>query len=74
MLSDKHSILSDNELIDLIESFESLRGTVQWKEEKDVSHLNKRTKLKHLPSSASLSDYEMLIFDLVRNGENVLYS
>ena len=73
MLSDKHPMLSDNELKDLIEAIESLRSNVQWKEGKDVSHLNKRIKLKHLPSSASLSDYEMLIFDLVRSGENVLY-
>lgn len=74
MLSDKHSMLSNNELKDLLETLEPLRNNVQSKEGKDVSHLNKRIKLEHLPSSASLSDYEMLIFDLVRNGENVLYS
>lgn len=73
MLPDKHPMLSDNELKDLIESLESLRSNIQWKEGKDVSHLSKRINLKHLPSSSSLSDYEMLISNLLRNGENVLY-
>ena len=74
MMSDKHPMLSDNESKDLMESLESLRSEVRWKEGKDVSHLNKRIRLKHLPASASLSDYEILILDLVRNAENVLYS
>ena len=72
-MSEKHPMLSDDELRDLIEAINSLRRKVQWKEGKDVSHLNKRIKLNHLPLTASLSDYEMLIFNLVRNGENVLY-
>lgn len=74
MLPDKHKKLSDNELASLAKSLESLRNYVVWKKGKDIAHLSKRIKLKHLPSGASLSDYEALVFDLVRNGENVLYS
>jgi hypothetical protein len=73
MLSDKHPKFSDIELKALIEAIESLRSKIQWKKGKNVAHLNKRIKLNHLPVSASLSDYEMLISDLARNEENVLY-
>ena len=46
---------------------------MQWKPGKDFIHLDKRRKLKHLPQDASISDYEELIHEIVRNRQNILY-
>ena len=61
------------ELGTLLDALHGIRRNVQWKPEKGVVHLNKRQKMKHLPQSASLLDYEKIISDLVKNGQNIVY-
>lgn len=57
----------------LREAIQKIRKKVQWKPGKDAVHLKKRQALKHLPSSASLSDYEKMVHFIVGAEDNALY-
>ena len=56
----------------LREAIQKIRKKVQWKPGKDAVHLKKRQSLKHLPSSASLSDYEKMVHFIVGAEDNAL--
>jgi hypothetical protein len=66
-------ILSKEEQSELAEALCSIRQNIQWKTGKDIAHLKKRQKMGHLPLSASLSNYEKIISDIVQNDSNILY-
>ncbi len=66
-------VLSLQEMSRLAEALAKIQEQVQWKPGKDFIHLDKRRKLKHLPRDASISDYEALILEIVRNRRNILY-
>jgi hypothetical protein len=66
-------VLSSAEIKRLIDAVNSLRKGVQWKPGKDIVHLNKRRRMGHLDLNATLEDYAKIVFDLVRDGQNVIY-
>lgn len=70
---ERKKILSSAELERLIDAVKGLREKVQWKPGKDIVHLNKRRRMGHLDLNATLTEYVDIIFDLVRNGKNVIY-
>lgn len=72
-LAEHEKVLSDEEQATLVDALRAIRSKVYWKPGKDVVHLQKRQSMKHLSVSASLSDYEQMIFDIVRNGQNIVY-
>lgn len=49
------------------------REKVRWKPGKGAAHLKKRQRMKHLHASSSLSDYEHVILDIVKDSNNCLY-
>lgn len=53
----------------------TVRAGVQWKPGKDAPHLQKRQAMGHLPVSASLTDYNVLIQSVVydANGQVFVY-
>jgi len=69
----RYQILMSEELDTRLDALHCIRRKVQWKPEKGIIHLNKRQKMKHLPPAASLLDYEKMISDLVKNGQNIVY-
>jgi len=69
----KHEILSPEERAKLLDALHGIRKAVQWKPGKDIFHLKKRQKMKHLTLSASLLDYHEVISALVGNGRNIIY-
>lgn len=66
-------ILSSEELASLIHGIYRVREKIHWKTGKDLVHLNKRRRMGHLPPSASMVEYEQLIGELVKNGQNAVY-
>jgi len=73
-LSEHEMVLAEEELVALVQSLRAIRNEVRWKPGKDNSHLAKRQRMKHLSVSSSLADYEQIIYDTVRNGQNIVYS
>lgn len=73
-LSEHEMVLAEEELVALVQSLRAIRNEVRWKPGKDISHLAKRQRMKHLSVSSSLADYEQIIYDTVRNGQNIVYS
>jgi len=69
----KHEILTPEERAKLLDALHDIRKTVQWKPGKDILHLKKRQKMKHLTLSASLSDYHEVISALIENERNIIY-
>ena len=69
----KSEILSPDEKLRMVDAVREIRQRIRWKPGKDITHFEKRRKMKHFPLSASLSDYEKVIHDVVRNGRNILY-
>ena len=65
-------ILSRNDKIRLSEALHKIQKRIRWKPGKDLVHLKKRQKMKHLSISASIQDYEKLILDIVLNDRNVV--
>lgn len=72
-MSKRGEILSLNEQLRLVKALQEIQKSVHWKPGKDLVHLRKRQRMKQLPPSASIIDYEQLIFDIVRNGNNIVY-
>lgn len=66
-------VLSDEERVTLVHALRAIRNKVRWKPGKDIIHLKKRQRMKHLSISAPIADYEQLIYDIVRNGDNIVY-
>ena len=69
----KHEILTPEERAKLLNALHAIRKVVQWKPGKDILHLKKRQKMKHLPLSATLLDYHEAISALIGNEENIIY-
>jgi len=65
------NVLSDEERVTLIDALKAIRNKVCWKPGKDIAHLKKRRRMKHL--SGTLADYEQVIYDIVRNVQNIVY-
>ena len=69
----KHEILTPEERAKLLDALHGIRKTVQWKPGKDILHLKKRQKMKHLTLSTSLLDYHEVISALIGNERNIVY-
>lgn len=65
--------LNDNDLKNIINAVILVRNKIQWKPNKEQSHLLKRIKLGHLPRNASLITYEEIIQKVIFNPESQLY-
>ena len=72
-MTKRYEILTSDEKIKLLDALYIIRNSVQWKPGKDVSHLEKRKRMRHLTLTASLQDYHDLISALVKNDQNVIY-
>ena len=70
-IGEPEKILSDEERVTLVDALKAICNKVCWKPGKDIVHLKKRRRMKHL--SGTLVDYEQVIYDIVRNVENVVY-
>jgi len=64
-------ILSDEECVTLVDALRAICNKVCWKPGKDIAHLKKRRHMKHL--SGTLADYEQVIYNIVRNIQNIVY-
>ncbi len=64
-------ILSDEERITLVDALRAICNKLHWKPGKDIVHLKKRRRMKNL--SGSLTDYEQVIYNIVRNVQNIVY-
>ena len=51
------TILSDEERSILAQALEKIRKEIRWKPGKDIIHLEKRQRMKHLVESTSIADY-----------------
>lgn len=60
-LDDHEKILSDEDRVNVVDTLRAIRNKVRWKPGKDIIHLKKRQRMKHLSLSASLVDYEQVI-------------
>jgi len=67
------NILSTEERNALIEALFSIRNKIQWKAGKDYAHLKKRQRMNHVSISATISDYDKIIYDIAQNDNNILY-
>jgi len=72
-LGEHKKMLSADEQATLVEALMAIRSKVCWKPGKDVVHHQKRQNMGHLPASCSLAGYEEQIYDIVRNGQNIVY-
>ena len=69
----RENILLPAELETLLDALKGVRGKVQWKPGKDLSHLEKRRRMGQLAPHVTLAEYEKIISKLVNNGKNVVY-
>ena len=69
----KHEILTPEERARLLSALHGIRKVVQWKPGKNILHLKKRQKMKHLSLSATLLDYNEAISALIGNEQNIIY-
>lgn len=65
--------LTPAERVRLRDAVQKLRKKVQWKPGKDAVHLIKRQGMQHLPASATLVDYEKIIYTVIGAEDNALY-
>jgi len=72
-LSENETVLGQEERVDLVQALRAIRNKVRWKPGKDITHLAKRQRMKHLSVSTSLADYEQIIYDIVSNGQSIVY-
>jgi hypothetical protein len=68
-----YEILLPTELERLVDALKGLREKVQWKPGKDILHLEKRRRMGHLASHATLAEYEGIVSEVANNGQNVVY-
>lgn len=72
-LGEHKEMLSTEEQATVVEALRAIRSKVCWKPGKDVVHHQKRQKMGHLSALCSLAGYEDQIYDIVRNGQNIVY-
>jgi len=70
---EKGEILSHDEKRQVVEALQAIRKKVSWKSGKDQVHRAKRQRMGHLLPTASISDYEQVLFDIVGDDNNVVY-
>ncbi|KAM3097888.1 hypothetical protein ACKFKG_07300 [Phormidesmis sp. 146-35] len=66
-------ILSEEFKSSLIAAIDLARGQITWKPGKAEPHLAKRIRLKHLPATSSLSDYELRIINILNRLDASVY-
>ena len=69
----RREILTSAELERLLDALDKVRERVQWRTGKDVVHLDKRRRMGHLAPDASLADYDQIICEVLRDGQNIVY-
>ena len=57
----------------ILEAIEAVRAQVRWKPNSAVRHLRKRKRRGHLPSTATLEDYERIILIVVQDKSAQVY-
>ena len=72
-MSGKGEILSHDEKMQVVKALQAIRKKVSWKSGKDQVHLAKRQRMGHLLPTASISDYEHVVLDIVGDESNVVY-
>lgn len=50
-----------------------VRNAQRWKPDRDIPHLRKRQRKKHLPAEASMETYNQIIQDLVHTPSGLTY-
>ena len=50
-----------------------VRAAGRWKPGRDIPHLHKRQRRRHLPSDASMETYNQMIRDLVHTPDGLVY-
>ncbi|MCB0153236.1 MAG: hypothetical protein KDF65_00470 [Anaerolineae bacterium] len=60
-------------LSDALKAIREAQNEVLWKPGKGTSHLTKRIRLGHLPAEATLTEYESVIIEVLRNDKAHLY-
>lgn len=69
----RKNILTSDDRAKLVHAVGKIQRQINWKVGKDVAHLNKRRQMQHLQPSATMLEYEKIILELVRNGQNTVY-
>ena len=57
----------------ILEAIKAVRAQVRWKPNSAVRHLRKRKRRGHLPSTATLEDYERIISIVVQDKSAQVY-
>ena len=65
------NVLSEEDRATFVDALKTICNKVCWKPGKDIAHLKKRRRMKHL--SGTLADYEQVIYDIVKNVQNIVY-
>jgi len=69
----RKNILASDDRAKLVHAVGEIQRQINWKVGKGVAHLNKRRQMLHLQPSATMLEYERIILELVRNGQNTVY-
>jgi len=72
-MSGSATVLSAKEHARLGLALQNIRKKVRWKPGKCVTHFKKRQRMQHLPPSSSLSDYDELIYNVIRSPDHCIY-
>lgn len=59
--------------VEVIEALRQVRARRQWKPGRDIAHLRKRQRKRHLPAEVSMETYNQLIQDLVHAPDSLTY-
>jgi hypothetical protein len=57
----------------ILEAIKAVRAQVRWKPNSAARHLRKRKRRGHLPSTATLEDYERIIFTVLQDKSAQVY-
>lgn len=57
----------------VVTAIRQLQTTIRWKPGKDLQHLQTRLEYGHLPPSAKLADYEMIITNILSQAAADVY-
>lgn len=57
----------------ILEAIKAVRAQVRWKPNSAVRHLRKRKRRGHLPSTATLEDYERIILTVLQDKSAQVY-
>ena len=57
----------------ILEAIKAVRAQVRWKPSSEVRHLRKRKRRGHLPSTATIEDYERIILTVLQDKSARVY-